>query len=113
MKSPSELLRLGFGPLIIALIVGVSLGMANKHKNVEFGEQYAAIYPQAKVSADDAEALNKILQKYDKRIYRIQKFSEGKLVKTSGKMAEKYMRDSIVSEVAKEAKATKFTGWAI
>jgi hypothetical protein len=53
------------------------------------------------------------LKKYDKQIYRIQTFREGRLVKTNGRLSDKYIRDGLVSEVAKHAKATKFTGWAL
>jgi hypothetical protein len=81
--------------------------------NVEFGKQYAAILPEAAVSESDCDALNQILKKRDKALYKIQTYQNGKLIKTRGALDERFIREGLVSEVATKAKTTGFTGCAL
>ena len=80
---------------------------------IEFGDYYAVITPDAKVSQSDCEALNRVLSKHHKIIYRIETFRNGRLMGTRGRLSEKCMREGLVAEVAQKAKATSFTGCAL
>src|SRR5437660_4065195 len=53
------------------------------------------------------------MKKYRKSLYKIQTFKNGSLTETRGALDEKYIREGLVSEVAKAAQTTQFTGSAI
>jgi len=58
-----------------------------------------------KLSEDDEKALNDVLQKYDKKLYLVEKFQEGKLMKSVGELK---IDTQLESEVTK-AKAMGIT----
>jgi hypothetical protein len=108
MKSlPGTLKCLIVGMALLALAACVTL------KSVHFGEHDVEILPKAHLSDPDCGELNKIVQKYDKRIYKIQAFQSGKVVATRGHLSEEYMRKGLVAEVMKQAQTMNFTGCAL
>lgn len=63
------------------------------------------IHPGAKISKSDQNALNDILTKYNKSLYKIETYKNGKLKKTQGQLSDVYIDKTIASEAA-DAKAT-------
>jgi hypothetical protein len=86
---------------------------AKSKSGVEMGQYYAIIYPDAKLPDVNCDAVNRVLKKYDKSLYKIQTYKDGKLIKARGQLAEKYMRAGLVAEVTQKAQTTNFTGCAI
>jgi hypothetical protein len=113
MKSLSMMLKFVVTGIGVALFVVVCTAYAKSKSGVEMGENYAIIYPQAQWSGNNCDELNRVLSKYDKSLYKIQTYKEGKLVKTQGKLEESVMRRGLVSEVTRTAQEMKFTGCAI
>jgi len=112
MKTPSGT----FKYLLVAvalLAIAACATLTQGEKAVELGEYGAVIRPEAKVSASDWDAINSVLKKYRKSLYKIQTFKNGSLTETRGALDEKYIREGLVSEVAKAAQTTQFTGSAI
>ncbi len=56
------------------------------------------MHPGTKLSKDDEKALNDVLKKYDKKLYLVEKFQEGKLKKSVGELK---IDTQLESEVAK------------
>jgi hypothetical protein len=55
---------------------------------VEIKDNYILIHPGAKLSKADAAALNSVLKKYDKSLYKIEVYQKGKVVKTVGSLSD-------------------------
>jgi hypothetical protein len=57
------------------------------------------LHPGTKLSKEDEEKLDNVLKKYDKRLYRIETYENGKLVKTRGTMVREEKNDKGLLEV--------------
>jgi len=112
MKSLPRTFKYLLVAVALLAIAACATLMQNK-QGVELGEYGAVIRPEAKVSASDWDAINSVLKKYRKSLYKIQTFKNGSLTETRGALDEKYIREGLVSEVAKAAQTTQFTGSAI
>jgi hypothetical protein len=112
MKPVRATKHLLLGALGVVFIVACAT-VGRSTGPIEFGDYYAVITPDAKVSQSDCEALNRVLSKHHKIIYRIETFKNGNLVGTRGRLPEKCMREGLVAEVAEKAKTTGFTGCAL
>jgi hypothetical protein len=113
MKSLSATVKFVVGAIGVALFVVAYAAYAKSKSSVEVGDNYAIIYPQAQWSGNNCDELSRVLSKYNKSLYKIQTYKDGKLVKTQGKLDESVMRRGLVSEVARRAEEMKFTGCAI
>jgi hypothetical protein len=56
--------------------------------NVEISEGLILIHPAIKLSPEDEKAMEKILGSYDTRLYKIERFENGKVIKTQGKLPD-------------------------
>src|SRR5260370_2200380 len=113
MKSLSKMPKFVVTGIGVALFIVACAAYAKSKSGVEVRENYAIIYPQAQWSGNNCDELNRVLSKYNKSLYTIQTYREGKLVKTQGKLDESLMRRGLVSEVTRTAREMKFTGCAI
>ncbi len=109
---PGTPMYLLVGVALIAIVACATL-VRSKKGGVEIGDYSAVIKPEAKLSGSDYIALNSVLRNSRKSLYKIQTFENGNLTSTQGALDEKYMREGLVSEVAKAAETTQFTGSAI
>lgn len=102
-------------PLIAVTLVAIAacVTLTKKKVGVEFGKSYVIVRPEAKVPLNELKALNATLKKYDKSLYKIQSFQNGRLIRTYGAMDEKFMRAGLSVEVAKQAALTDFTGCSL
>jgi len=116
MKTLSGTLKyvsmaIGVVAFVVACATYVSRG-----SGVEMGQYYATIYPDAKVSGADCKALIGVLShkyKHKEYLWEIRTYKDGEQVAKKGDIAQKYIREGLVSEVTKKAQATKFSGCAI
>ncbi|HEV3409743.1 MAG TPA: hypothetical protein VG095_05590, partial [Chthoniobacterales bacterium] len=69
--------------------------------------------PSANVSLEEGKQLERTLAKFDKDLYRIQEFKDGKPTKTYGRMDDQYIRAGLVSEIFKEAERNRFNGFSM
>lgn len=69
--------------------------------------------PGTKISQTDQENLNKILGRFDKSLYQIQIYKNGKLQKTMGALSEDILARGKASEIASNAQRRSLSGWAI
>lgn len=78
-----------------------------KH-NVVIGKSTILI-PGTEISKADHAAMNKILNKYDKALYRIATYENGQLKSTKGKLSALLIDKTLASQVAKNVKTAGFS----
>jgi hypothetical protein len=71
------------------------------------------VIPGTEISKADQEAMNRILNKYDKALYRIDTYENGKLKKTQGKLTDVVTGKQLASEIAANVKKAGFTQSAV
>ena len=113
MKNLSKTGKYTVTAIVVTVFAMLYVAYARSKSGFELGSNHAIIYPQAHWGGKDCDELGRILQQYDKSLYKIQTFENGNLVRTAGELDESVMRRGLVSEVTKEAQEMKFTGCAI
>lgn len=96
-------------PVRVCAVLGVSIMLivaactiTQKHgPGVYIHETFIEIYPGTNISSDDQKALNAILKHFDKSLYKIKTYEQGKLVKTQGALEDVYIDPVLVAEVIK------------
>jgi hypothetical protein len=84
--------------VIIALVV-VACAITQKHgPGVSIHETYVEIYPGAKISSADQEALDAVLKNFNKSLYKIRTYDRGKLVKTQGSLEDARIDQTLVAD---------------
>jgi hypothetical protein len=78
-----RLLALGAGTAAVLPLTGFAQA---KQGGVTIENQSITIHPGTKLSKADETALNNVLSKYDKKLYRVETYKDGKLVKTVGEL---------------------------
>jgi hypothetical protein len=76
-------------------------------------KNYAEVRPGWETSEKGCVNIDQILGKYDKSLYRFQKFENGEFVSESGTLSPDDMPPGRIDLVANEAKDHKLTGCAI
>jgi hypothetical protein len=71
------------------------------------------VIPGTQISKADQDAMNQILNKYDKSLYRIETYENGKLKKTQGKLTDVVTDKQLASQIAANVKRTGFTQYAV
>jgi hypothetical protein len=66
-----------------------------------------------RISKQDNGELGKILRQFDKSLYKIQTYRKGRLVRTEGTLPDTELREGLASEVAAQARAMSYTGFAL
>jgi len=77
------LLVLGAGIVTVLTVTGFA---QEKRGGVTIQDQGIIIHPGTKLSKSDETALNNVLSKYDKKLYRVETYKDGKLIKTVGEL---------------------------
>jgi len=73
--------------LAIALPSFVAISLAHEQKKaVTIASHGIIIHPSVQLSKEDEKALDDILHKFDKKLYRVQRYDKGKLTKDLGEM---------------------------
>jgi len=93
------------GPVALSLgimcVLAIPTLAQEKGGKVTFEKNGIIIHPGTKLSKEDETALNDVLKKYDKRLYRVETYKDGKLTKTEGKLKDLFIDKATASEVAK------------
>jgi hypothetical protein len=71
------------------------------------------VIPGTQISKADQDAMNRILNRYDKALYRIDTYENGKLKKTQGKLTDVVTDKKLASQIAANVKRTGFTHYAV
>lgn len=71
------------------------------------------VLPGTTLSKADQDAMNKILNQYDKTLYRIDTYENGKRTKTQGKLTDVVTDKRLASEMAAAVKREGFTQYAV
>jgi hypothetical protein len=102
LRKPVSVVLLGVGT---ALIFAVPAFAQQKDAQVTITDTRIEIHPGTKISESDQKALNEVLKKYDKLLYKIETLKDGKVTgQVQGKLEDKYIDATLAAEV-KQAKA--------
>ena len=71
-----------------------------KSGKIEIKEDVILIHPGSKISKSDTTALNEVLRKYDKSLYKIETYRNGKSKKKLGELSDMLIDQAVASEVA-------------
>ena len=91
---------------LCVLAVGALLSLAvasvaqEKSGKVEIKEDVIIIHPGSKISKSDTAALNEVLRKYDKSLYKIETYRSGKSKKKLGELSDMLIDQTVASELA-------------
>lgn len=100
MKRPSGTVRFFLLAGITALALAVP-AVAQDKGTVTMEEKGIILHPGTKLSQADAKALNDVLKKYDKSLYRIDVYNKnGQKKKSLGQLSDVCLDSAVVSEVA-------------
>ena len=111
MKTRSRILLNGVC-LGIGLIIAVPAIAEEKLGNVVVTED-SIVLPGTELSKPDYQAMNKILKQYDKSLYVIKSYENGRLTKTRGKLTDVVTDKELASEMANNVKKKGFTYVAV
>jgi hypothetical protein len=76
-------------------------------------EADAIVLAGTQLSKADHEAMNQILNKYDKSLYRIDTYENGKRTKTQGKLTDMVTDRKLASQIAANVKRAGFTQYTL
>jgi hypothetical protein len=108
MKTlPQILERFGLAFVGFAFLAPGSFAQGEGGK-VKITETRIEIHPGTKLSTDDQKALSDVLKKFDKSLYKMEEYKNGKVTKTDGKLNDMHIDKALVSELA-SAKAHGLT----
>jgi hypothetical protein len=102
---------LGIGLPALALIcclvvLSCKMRVQERSATIEFGDEYVVIEP-TKISDGDYQKMESILAKYDKSLYRIQRYSKGATIEDKGSMKHRYLGLRTIKRVADGANAAQ------
>lgn len=100
MRSPSGTVRFFVLAGSTALVLAVPAFAEEKGGKVTIEEKGIILHPGTKISPTDAKALNDVLKKYDKSLYRIDTYRNGQKKKSQGQLSEVCLDRTVVAEVA-------------
>jgi hypothetical protein len=100
MRSPSGTVRFVVLVGSTALAVAVPAFAEEKGGKVTIEEKGIILHPGTKISQTDSKALNAILKKYDKSLYRIDTYRKGQKKKSLGQLSDVCLDRTVVAEVA-------------
>jgi hypothetical protein len=71
------------------------------------------VIPGTEISNEDGEAMNAILKKYDKEIYKLRTYENARLTKTKGSLQDLVLDRELLSAMAVNVKKAGFTHFAV
>ena len=86
---------------IWAVAAGMAVpALAQKERSgVTMDEAHIVVHPITKISMEDTREINNILEKYDKSLYKLAAYKDGKLKKTQGTLSDVNLDQAIASEL--------------
>ncbi len=98
MRSPSGTVRFFVLAGSTALAAAVPAFAEEKGGKVTIEEKGIILHPGTKISQTDAKALNEVLKKYDKSLYRIDIYKKGQKKKSQGQLSDVCLDRTVVAE---------------
>lgn len=85
----------------VVLIACAQNGMARNHKGkVEITKDVIVLHPAVQLAAADEKAMNDVLKRYNKNLYKIDTVENGKVTKTEGSLKMTSMTAAVKAEGA-------------
>jgi len=100
MRSPSGTVRFFVLVSSTALALAFPAFAEEKSATVTIEEKGIILHPGTRISQTDAKALNEVLKKYDKSLYRIETYRKDQKKKSQGQLSDACLDRTVVSEVA-------------
>src|ERR1043166_647031 len=99
--------------LVVSLAVSVQLpalclAAESGTQAVTIKDDVILLHPGTKLSKTDRKKLNEILSKFDKSLYKVEHYKDGKLTRTLGQLSDALIDKTIPAEAA-EAKASGYS----
>jgi hypothetical protein len=92
--------------VVLALTCLTARGWAEeKSGKVEIKDDFIVVHPGTKLSRADTKALNDVLKQYDKSLYKIKIYKNGKVTKTLGTLNDMYLDQKTVADFNEAKKA--------
>jgi hypothetical protein len=88
--------------LLVSAFVSIGAGGLlgqEKSGKVTIERDNIVIHPGAKISKEDEKALNDILKKYDKSLYKVETYKGGKVAKQQGQLSDVAIDKQVESEL--------------
>ena len=97
--------RAGIGAVLVAWLTWfAATGFAQTGGKVEIKDDYIVVHPGANISKADAQALDAVLGRYDKSLYKIDVYKNGRTKDTLGNLRDMCIDQRAVAELM-QAKA--------
>jgi hypothetical protein len=100
MKTLSKAFRYVLFALAAVVFVVACATYAKSKGGVMMQKNGILILPEAKISKSDCDQLNAILKKFDKSLYRLETYRQGKLKNTEGALSDLCIDHAFVSKFA-------------
>jgi hypothetical protein len=122
MKAPSRAVTVFGLAVAIAFVTAAALSGREKESQAKTSQEKSSnvvidnnsiIIPGTKMSRADQEAMNKILRKYDKALYKIETYENGELKGTKGTLTDVVTDKQLASEIAENVKKKGFAQYAV
>ena len=104
--------RAGTGVVLIVLAnltafaaTGLAEEKSGQAGKTEVKDDFIVVHPGTKLSKADAKALNDVLKQYDKSLYKIKIYKNGKVTKTMGTLNDMYIDQKTVADFNEAKKA--------
>lgn len=88
--------------VVVLALTGLTASALAEEKSgkVEIKNDFIVVHPGTKLSKADVQALNKVLKQYDKSLYKIKIYKNGKVTRTVGTLNDMYIDQRAVADLA-------------
>ena len=98
---------------VALLLLGILPSFAQDTGDPVTIERDRILIPGTKISEPDQRVLNAILARYDKSLYKLKGYVNGKADKQQGSLADAAIDKATAARAAKHAKDARFSGWTL
>jgi hypothetical protein len=113
MKTLSGTLKYAFVPAVVLVFIVACAALVHTNRGRVTIEKEGILLTGAKISDGDAHEINDILRKFDKSLYKIDVYKNGKLEERRGALRDVFVDKATASEAAKNATQPGFTRWTL
>ena len=91
---------------VLLAILAISSALTGKESTpektgkVEIKDDFVVVHPGTKLSKADTTQLNAVLKQYDKSLYKIKIYKNGKITKTQGTLNDMYIDQKAMADLA-------------
>jgi hypothetical protein len=81
---------------------------ATPHKTVTIENEVILLHPGTRLTKPDQKALNQILARYDKSLYKVETYKKGNVIRTQGELSDMLIDKTLAADAA-DAKAKGYS----